>query len=82
LDTFLQDVLKTRNKRFSDEIESAIEREVKRKELDNSNEYTLTRTIIDNAKKANDEEVVFWISDNQKRRKMESLITSHKPILM
>ena len=82
MDTFLQDVLKTRNKRFSDEIESAIEREVKRKELDNSNEYTLTRTIIDNAKKANDEEVVFWISDNQKRRKMESLITSHKPILM
>lgn len=87
MDTFLlQDVLKVRNKRFNDEINSAIKRGVKRKELDKGNEYTPTRTIMDNAgeargEEANDEEIAFWVSDNQKRRKMESLITPHKPIL-
>jgi len=93
---FETDVLKVRSKRFNDEINSAIERDAKRRELDKDNEYstpTCTRTITDNAgeaqgEKANDEEyvsadkeeTVFWVSNNQKR-KMESLITPHKPIL-
>ncbi|PKY56481.1 hypothetical protein RhiirA4_507299 [Rhizophagus irregularis] len=87
---FETDVLKVRNKRFIDEIDSAIERDAKRKELDMDNEYnTPTCTRIDNVdEKANDEEYVsadkeetaFWVSNNQKS-KIESLITPHKPIL-
>jgi hypothetical protein len=91
---FFQDVLRIRSRRFNDEIDAAAERDKKRKELDKDNEYTstptCTRTEMNNESEekndeeyvnADEEEITFWAGSDQKRRKSESLLTPHKPIL-
>lgn len=74
----------------NNEIDAATERDKKRKELDKDNEYasTPTCTNIEGEAKgkeedydeyviADKEKIAFWTGNDQKRRKPESLLTTH-----